>query len=112
MKKCRVNCFKSNQWIVYPLAVAVTFISSTMASYAQDGVAGIQEANTKVRGYFEAGTNLMYAVGAIVGLVGAVKVYQKWSSGHQDTGSVAAAWFGSCVFLVVVATVLKSFFGL
>jgi len=79
---------------------------------AQDGVAGIQEANTKVRGYFDVGCNLMYAVGAILGLIGAVKVYQKWSNGHPDTGSTAAAWFGSCVFLVVVATVLKSFFGI
>jgi len=37
---------------------------------------------------------------------------QKWNHGDHDTGKVAAAWFGSCVFLVVVATVLKSFFGL
>ena len=79
---------------------------------AQDGVAGINEANTKVRGYFDAGTNLMYAVGAILGLIGAVKVYQKWNAGDPDTGKVAAAWFGSCVFLVVVATVIKSFFGI
>ncbi|HCY42738.1 MAG TPA: carbamoyl phosphate synthetase, partial [Prolixibacteraceae bacterium] len=26
-------------------------------------------------------------------------------------GKVAAAWFGSCVFLVIVATVIQSFFG-
>lgn len=78
---------------------------------AQDGNAGINEANTKVRGYFTAGTNLMYAVGAIVGLIGAVKVFQKWNAGDHDTGKVAAAWFGSCVFLVVVATVIRSFFG-
>ena len=82
--------------------------------YAQtaDGNAGINQANTTVRGYFDAGTNLMYAVGAILGLIGAVKVYQKWNQGDQDTGKVAAAWFGSCIFLVIVATVLKSFFGL
>jgi hypothetical protein len=79
--------------------------------FGQDGNAGIEEANTKVRSYFDSGTNLMYAVGAIVGLIGAVKVYQKWNSGDHDTGKVAAAWFGSCVFLVVVATVIKSFFG-
>ena len=78
---------------------------------AQDGVAGIEEANTKVRGYFEVGCNLMYAIGAVVGLIGAVKVYQKWNQGDQDTSKVAASWFGSCVFLVVVATVIKSFFG-
>jgi len=40
-----------------------------------------------------------------------VKVYNKWNSGEGDTNKVAAAWFGSCIFLVVVATVLKSFFG-
>jgi hypothetical protein len=82
----------------------------TLISYAQDGNAGINEANTKVRSYFASGVNLMYAVGAIVGLIGAVKVYQKWNSGDHDTGKVASAWFGSCVFLVIVATVLRSFF--
>ena len=89
--------------------VAVLFFK--LSAFAQDGNAGINEANTKVRGYFAAGTNLMYAVGAIVGLIGAVKVYNKWNSGDPDTGKVAAAWFGSCVFLVVVATVIRSFFG-
>ena len=66
----------------------------------------------RVRSYFQAGTNLMYAVGAIVGLIGAVKVYNKWQSGDHDTGKTAAAWFGSCVFLVVVTTVIRSFFGI
>lgn len=80
-------------------------------AYCQDGNAGIQEATSKVKSYFSAGTNLMYAIGAIVGLVGAVKVYNKWNSGDPDTSKTAAAWFGSCIFLVVVATVLKSFFG-
>lgn len=82
------------------------------AATAQDGLAGINEANQQVRGYFDAGTDLMYAVGAILGLIGAVKVYQKWNAGDPDTGKVAAAWFGSCVFLVVVATVIQSFFGI
>ena len=80
--------------------------------YAQDGNAGINEANTRVRSYFESGTNLMYAVGALLGLIGAVKVYQKWNSGDHDTGKVAAAWFGSCVFLVVVTTVIRAFFAI
>jgi hypothetical protein len=78
---------------------------------AQDGSAGIQDADNMVRQYFNAGVNLMYAIGAVVGLIGAIKVYNKWSSGHPDTGQTAAAWFGACIFLVVVATVLRSFFG-
>lgn len=104
MKKWKGNLKRS----YLTLAVAMIAIIAT----AQDGNVGINEANTKVRSYFDSGTNLMYAVGAIVGLIGAVKVYQKWNSGDQDTGKVAAAWFGSCVFLVIVATVIKSFFGI
>ena len=78
---------------------------------AQDGNAGIVDATNRIKGYFATGTNLMYAIGALVGLIGAIKVYNKWNSGDHDTGKVAAAWFGSCIFLVLVATVIKSFFG-
>jgi hypothetical protein len=93
-------------------AVFIALLFSRFNAMAQDANAGINEANTKVRSYFASGTNLMYAVGAILGLIGAVKVYQKWNAGDPDTGKIAAAWFGSCVFLVVVATVIKSFFGI
>ena len=93
------------------LAATIFLLLINFCAFSQDGNAGINAANTQVRSYFAAGTNLMYAVGAIVGLIGAVKVYLKWNSGDQDTGKVAAAWFGSCVFLVIVATVIKSFFG-
>ena len=82
------------------------------AGYAQDGVAGIQKATDLVKSYFDKGVFLLYAVGAVLGLVGAIKVYSKWSSGDPDTSKTAASWFGSCIFLVVVATVLRSFFGL
>lgn len=82
-----------------------------MVLYAQSGTAGIQQATTEVKSYFNSGTNLMYAIGAVVGLVGAIKVFNKWNAGEPDTSKVASAWFGSCIFLVVVATVLKSFFG-
>ena len=90
----------------------VVYLLAVLLANAQDGNAGINEATMRVRGYFTTGTSLMYAIGAVLGLVGAVKVYQKWNSGDPDTGKVASAWFGSCVFLVIVATVLRSFFGI
>jgi len=90
------------------LAIILMTLEKT---FAQDGNAGINQATAQVKSYFDTGTNLMYAIGAIVGLVGAIKVYKKWNDGEHDTGKVASSWFGSCIFLVVVATVLKSFFG-
>jgi hypothetical protein len=94
------------------ISAIVTFLLITVQeAIAQDGNAGINQATSQVKSYFDTGTNLMYAIGAIVGLVGAIKVFKKWNDGEHDTGKVASSWFGSCIFLVVVATVLKSFFG-
>jgi len=98
------------------LLVAYIFCSCqfllSLPLFAQDGNAGIQEATNKVVGYFDTGCDLMYAIGAVMGIIGAVKVFNKWNAGEPDTSKVASAWFGSCVFLVIVATVLKSFFGI
>ena len=55
-------------------------------------------------------TKLIYAIGAMVGLIGGVKVYGKFSSGDPDTSKTAASWFGACIFLIVAATILRSFF--
>lgn len=93
------------------LAYLILVEIQVQAQAAPDGSAGIKAADDAVRKYFGVGTSLMYAVGGVVGLIGAVKVYQKWNGGDQDTSKVAAAWFGSCIFLVVVSTVIKSFFG-
>ena len=55
-------------------------------------------------------TKLIYAIGAVVGLIGGVKVYGKFSSGDPDTSKTAASWFGACIFLIVAATILRSIF--
>ena len=55
-------------------------------------------------------TKLIYAIGAVVGLIGGVKVYGKFSSGDPDTSKTAATWSGACIFLIVAATILRSFF--
>jgi hypothetical protein len=112
--KFKEKPLKKDTWLTIGKAGALLTLGMliSLRALSQDGNAGINEANTQVRSYFESGTNLMYGIGAIVGLIGAVKVYQKWNSGDQDTSKVAAAWFGSCIFLVVVATIIKSFFGI
>ncbi len=94
------------------LGLVCLLVSVVAMVYGQDGNAGIQQATSQVRGYFATGTSLMYAIGAITGLVGAIKVYNKWSAGEPDTAKVASSWFGACIFLVIVATVLKSFWRL
>ena len=59
--------------VLMPL-MAVVLIGVGHDSFAQDGNAGIAEATNKVKGYFDTGCDLMYAIGAVVGIIGAVKV--------------------------------------
>lgn len=111
MKSQKLNARSKTVKIIRQIFTILSMLLITATLYAQDGNSGISAATTQVKGYFSTGTSLMYAIGAIVGLVGAVKVYKKWNDGDHDTGKVASSWFGSCIFLVVVSTVLKSFFG-
>ena len=75
-----------------------------------NGTSGIMQATSMVSSYFDPLTKLIYAVGAVVGLIGGIKVYQKFRSGAPDTSKTASSWFGACIFLIVAATILRSFF--
>lgn len=74
------------------------------------GLAGINEATSLMTSYFDPATKLCYAIGAVLGLVGGIKTYGKFSSGDPDTSKTAASWFFACIFLIVAATILRSFF--
>jgi len=109
-RKClnrRLFTFK-NEIRFFSILLALLVAGRTEAQKAGEGFTA---ATNEVTKYFSLGVTLMYAIGAVVGIVGAIKVYNKWNSGDQDTGKVASSWLGSCIFLVVVATILKGFFG-
>jgi hypothetical protein len=90
-------------------SAAMLLVATTI--FAQgNGMQGITDATNMVTSYFDPATKLIYAIGAVVGLIGGVKVYSKFSSGDPDTSKTAASWFGACIFLIVAATILRSFF--
>lgn len=61
------------------LIMMLAVLATAGAAMAQgNGQAGITEATQMVTSYFDPGTKLVYAVGAIVGLIGGIKVYQKF----------------------------------
>ena len=68
--------------------MAVVLASAAMAQ--GNGIKGITDATSMVTSYFAPLTKLIYAVGAVVGLIGGIKVYQKFSSGDPDTSKTAA----------------------
>ncbi|SIS61282.1 protein of unknown function [Chryseobacterium ureilyticum] len=99
-----------NRRLKIPLVFAICLSFQSVLLAQGNGVAGISEATQMVTSYFDPATKLIYAIGAVVGLIGGVKVYNKFSSGDPDTSKTAASWFGACIFLIVAATILRSFF--
>lgn len=86
-------------------------LAAVSTAFAQgNGMQGITDATTMVTSYFDPAVKLIYCIGAVVGLIGSIKVYSKFSAGDPDTSKTAASWFGACIFLIVAATILKSFF--
>lgn len=101
---------RSVKLVLAPLLYILTTTALSAQKSGQSGVGAFRQAATDLTAYFEPLTKLIYVVGAIVGLIGAIKVYQKFSQGDPDTGKTAASWFGACIFLVISATVLSAFF--
>lgn len=90
-------------------------VFSTLTSYhalAQgDGTTGINAATSSLTAYVDPVSTLILAIGAVVGLIGGIRVYIKWNSGDQDINKEIMSWGGSCLFLVLVSAVIKAFFG-
>ncbi|SDL68064.1 protein of unknown function [Pedobacter sp. ok626] len=60
-------------WLL-AVVLCVYNVLSAMVVFGQDGDAGIRAATDQVAGYFDTGCDLVYAIGAVVGLIGSVKV--------------------------------------
>ena len=65
--------------------IAAVLLLSAYSAFAQgNGLSGINQATNMVTSYFDPAA--------------------------PDTSKTAASWFGACIFLIVAATILRSFF--
>lgn len=92
-------------------ALAFVLVVSMMKGFSQ-GTVGISAAESELTTYVDPVANLCLIIGAVVGIIGGVRVYIKWNSGDQDINKEIMGWGGSCLFLVLVSVVIKAFFGL
>ncbi len=86
----------------------VALVLTTAQAFA--GVGAIDSVTAELATYVDSIGNLILIIGAIVGLVGGVRVYVKWNNGDQDVNKAIMGWMGSCMFLVLVGTIVNAFF--
>jgi hypothetical protein len=102
---------KKTNVLLKRIASGLFLLIQTLKQVAAQNAAGIDQATTEVKSYIDPVSNLIIAIGAVVGLIGGIRVYIKWQSGDQDTQKSLMGWFGACLFLVLVGVVIKAFFG-
>lgn len=96
---------------IYQRLIVFVIIAYTTAVHLKaQNAAGIDQATTEINSYVDPVSNLIIAIGAVVGLIGGVRVYIKWQSGDQDTQKAIMGWFGACLFLILVGVVIRAFF--
>jgi|SRR5699024_2854378 len=87
-------------------------MSVAMAQDASAGAAGISSAVADVTQYFGPIKLLSYAIGAVVGLIGGVRIFNKWNSGDQDINKELVSYGGAMLFLVIAPNIVEAFFGI
>lgn len=83
-----------------------------MAQQKVDVAGGLDKATKEVGTIFNSAVNLLYAVCAIMAIIGAFHVYSKWTSGDPDVTKAAAGWIGGLIFVGVAIFVIKTAFGI
>lgn len=93
------------------LLLGAMLLLAQMSMNAQTpGQQAVGQAATEISGYAPMVSNLILAIGGIVGLVGAIRAYIKWNNGDQDVQKTLVSWFGACIFLVAAGTIITAFF--
>lgn len=86
-------------------------------SASAQGVGGIERGastlNTltgALEAYIDPVTTVIYVVAAIIGLIGALRIYNNWQAGKDNVWAGAVGWFGAMLFILIANTVLRAMF--
>ena len=68
----------------------------------------VEGATTQITNAKDGAIRLGKAAAAIVGVVGAIAVYSKWSNGESDVRKASASWLGGLLFIAIAFVILES----
>ncbi|MCC2590395.1 DUF4134 domain-containing protein [Chryseobacterium sp. MFBS3-17] len=95
----------TKKWLTFAiLMMAVTPL------FAQGGASAISNAANDIKDYWDPIKLLLKAVGGLVGFIGGLRVYNKWTNGDQDVNKEILGYGGAMIFLIVVPEFVTAFF--
>ena len=113
MKQKFKNLFgKSRQRALVLTCATVAYNTMTYAqgNAGSAGVGAINGAANAFKNYLTPVQNLLYAIAAIIALLGGFSIFAKLQNGDQDVKKTIMQVVGGCVAFVAMATALPLFF--
>ncbi|MEZ0542683.1 DUF4134 family protein [Fibrella arboris] len=87
----------------------ITLFLLSQKLLAQDELKqAVEGATTQLTNAKAGAIQLGKGVAAIVGVVGAIAVYSKWSNGEGDVRKASASWLGGLLFIAIAFVILES----
>jgi hypothetical protein len=60
--------------------------------------------------FYVALSRLSFAIGAVTGLLGGLRVYNNWQLGRHHIDVQVISWFGACLFLSTIGFFLSGLY--
>lgn len=96
--------------IITKLITATLLLLAVTPMFAQGGATAISNAANDIKDYWDPIKLILKAVGGLVGFIGGLRVYNKWTNGDQDVNKEILGYGGAMIFLLVVPEFVTAFF--
>lgn len=108
-KRLYVN-FRRKAWLMAGLLL--TFWEGFNVAYAQSGAGAtaIGDATSEIKGYYDPLKKLIWIVAGCLGLIGAIRVYNKFASSDPESSKSAAGFLGGGIALYAAEVFIRKMF--
>lgn len=103
----RKEMYKKSGWL------ALAFIYSLYAEFIcaqSEGATAISTATSELKSWYDPIKGLIWVLAGCLGLVGAIKMFNKFNSADPETSKSAAMLLGGCVALYVAEILFRTMF--
>ncbi|QNN42986.1 DUF4134 family protein [Pedobacter roseus] len=76
------------------------------------GIGEFYQAGREIQGYYYSFSDLSMVLGAIMGLLGGLRVYLNWQTSRHHIDAQVMGWFFASLFLLLTGVFLRGLFGL
>jgi uncharacterized membrane protein YidH (DUF202 family) len=76
------------------------------------GIDEMHQASQQLSLSFFSAFDCSLVLAAILGIIGAVRIYHNWQMGQREITADVAAWFYAAIFMVLAGAFLRALFGI